>query len=517
MTTRIKIHRQHITLAVLSLILLFGFIIRVYHISDVPHGFFTDEAAIGYNAYTIGTSGRDEYGNFLPLFFRSFGDYKSPVAIYSTVPLVMIFGLNETSVRLVSAAYGTLTILAIFLLTTQLIKNKRYQATTALLASLMLAISPWHVHMSRLMLEAIMPYVFFTTLGLYLFLKAQKNIYYLYLSVIAFTLSLYSYFPAKIFVPIILLSMIIIFWSLLKSHLKTIFWAFLLFVILMLPMAYEGLFKGAFSRFDQVSIFTHPPIDQTILHHIVSNYLSHFSLDFLFFKGDAGMQVILRHSTIGMGELYLFQLPFILFGLYGLYKMSGWKYFSLVVTWLIFYPLGSIFTTDSWALATRSVIGVIPFQLLCAFGIAYTVILLKKILPKLWLIGPILLINIIQLFSFLAFLNLYLYNYPLVSSGYWGWQFGAKDSLAYFTKQQNNYDEMFLYPAFNSPSEFIRFYTKDTCPKCSIGSFDQYNKNKKQLFAIPPDYLYSQKKPFSIKNTIYYPDHRIAFLIGEVK
>jgi len=44
-----------------------------------PPGYHRDEAAVSFNAYSISTSLRDEDGGFLPLFFRSFGDYKSPL------------------------------------------------------------------------------------------------------------------------------------------------------------------------------------------------------------------------------------------------------------------------------------------------------------------------------------------------------------------------------------------------------------------------------------------------------
>ncbi|HET7745113.1 MAG TPA: hypothetical protein VFK76_10270, partial [Gaiellaceae bacterium] len=47
-----------------------------------PPGFHRDEASIAYNAYSISTSLRDEDGGLLPLFFRSFDDYKSPVYPY---------------------------------------------------------------------------------------------------------------------------------------------------------------------------------------------------------------------------------------------------------------------------------------------------------------------------------------------------------------------------------------------------------------------------------------------------
>src|SRR5947209_1614488 len=70
-------------------ILIIGLIVRIYNLSDNPAGFQVDEASIGYNAYSILTTGKDEHGVFSPIFFQAFGEYKSPIQIYSTVPLIL--------------------------------------------------------------------------------------------------------------------------------------------------------------------------------------------------------------------------------------------------------------------------------------------------------------------------------------------------------------------------------------------------------------------------------------------
>jgi len=66
--------------------------------------------AFGYNAYSVLKTGRDEYGRFLPLTFESVGDFKNPFPIYSMIPSIAIFGLNEFSVRFPTALISTLSI-----------------------------------------------------------------------------------------------------------------------------------------------------------------------------------------------------------------------------------------------------------------------------------------------------------------------------------------------------------------------------------------------------------------------
>ena len=63
------------------LIVIAGFL-RIYKIATVPPGLNQDETAIGYNAYSILVTGRDEWGEKYPLYFKSFGDYKLPIYIY---------------------------------------------------------------------------------------------------------------------------------------------------------------------------------------------------------------------------------------------------------------------------------------------------------------------------------------------------------------------------------------------------------------------------------------------------
>src|SRR5260221_6964623 len=99
---------------VLGIILIIRLVFRVYHLSTNPSGFFCDEAAIGYNAYTLLHTGVDEYGKSFPIFFQSFGDFKDPLQIYTTIPFIALFGLSELSTRLPSVMWGLMTIVGVY-------------------------------------------------------------------------------------------------------------------------------------------------------------------------------------------------------------------------------------------------------------------------------------------------------------------------------------------------------------------------------------------------------------------
>src|SRR3990167_10599272 len=100
--------RTHIYLI---LILFVSTLFRLWGLGKIPEGFHADEAAFGYNAYSLLKTGKDEYGKVIPLVLRSFDDYKGAIYSYLTVPFVALFGLNEFSVRLPTAIAGTLIIL----------------------------------------------------------------------------------------------------------------------------------------------------------------------------------------------------------------------------------------------------------------------------------------------------------------------------------------------------------------------------------------------------------------------
>src|SRR3990172_10586652 len=97
------------------LICLLFLVTRLYKISEIPPSVYWDEASIGYNAYSIVQSGKDEWGEFLPLHFRAFGEFKLPVYIYSAAPFVKAIGLNAYAVRLPAVLYSLGTIILVYL------------------------------------------------------------------------------------------------------------------------------------------------------------------------------------------------------------------------------------------------------------------------------------------------------------------------------------------------------------------------------------------------------------------
>ena len=77
---------QNKTLWILAGIIIVAAFLRFYQLGSNPPSLTWDEAAWGYNAYSIGIDGKDEFGRFLPHdYLESFGDFKPPMYAYLDV------------------------------------------------------------------------------------------------------------------------------------------------------------------------------------------------------------------------------------------------------------------------------------------------------------------------------------------------------------------------------------------------------------------------------------------------
>src|SRR3990167_9133929 len=122
-------------------IFLLGTILRFFQLGKTPIGLEWDEVALGYDAYSILKTGKDQYGNFLPLTFRSLDDYKPPLYTYLTAISIWIWGWNDFAVRFTGAFLGTLAVLTTYGMMYMLFNKKSLD----ILSAFFLSISPWHI------------------------------------------------------------------------------------------------------------------------------------------------------------------------------------------------------------------------------------------------------------------------------------------------------------------------------------------------------------------------------------
>ena len=472
---------MHLANKILPLtIIVIAILLRFWMLGQNPPSLTWDEAAWGYNAYSLGIDGKDEFGRFLPLdYLESFGDFKPPVYSYLAVVPVKIFGISEFAVRFPSALFGIFMVIITFFLVREIFYKSKIRDETALLSAFLLAISPWHIMLSRGAFEANVA-TFFIVLGIWLFLlSVHGKRWILLFSVVSFVLSIYTFNTARVVTPILVLILTFAFRKeLWQRKIETVL-AIILGIILILPTLKFLMSPQASLRFKEVNIFSNIGIienankqiandNNSIISKIIHNrrlafsveYLRHYfdnlNPDFLFIKGDGNP----KFSTQNVGQLYLWEVPFFILGiLYLIRKKEG--YWWIVPVWLLIgiVPAGAARETPH---ALRIENSLPAFQLLSAYGgiailgaISKMKYQIAKIHIKYLIFSAVILFLI---FNFSYFLHDYLVHYSRQYSG--EWQYGYKESIGFIESSvYNEYDLFYVTPELGRPYIYYLFYT----------------------------------------------------------
>ncbi len=215
-------------------ILAAGILLRLYRFPAIPPGLNQDEAGAGYEAFSLLLTGRDKWGNVLPVYFPAWGSGQNVLYSYLTIPWVMLLGLNVVSARVVNLLFGILTLPLLYVTTGRL-----HGRTVALISTLALAILPWHVMISRWGLESnLLP--FFLLLGVYTlsrWLMPESPTFLAPLAFVPWALALYTYATAFLIVPIMVVLVLIAWRDRVKSNLSRWLVALGIFALLSFPIA----------------------------------------------------------------------------------------------------------------------------------------------------------------------------------------------------------------------------------------------------------------------------------------
>lgn len=491
------------------IILLLAALLRFYHLGSNPPSLNWDEAAVGWNANTIFHTRRDEYGTRLPLSFKSFGDYKAPVYIYLTAPIVGLFGLNPVSVRLVSVLAGIASVYLIYLLCLK-IGNWKLGITAAAL----LSVTPWHVILSRPAFEPNLA-LFFIILGTYFFLKALQKPFYFTLCVFSFTLSLYTYHSPKIFVPIFLLGLSFVYRHLLLSK-KLRIWLLIsvfLGLITLIPLIKEAWLSNSTARFQGTSVFydqqgIKQPLKLPLISQIFKNYFIHYSPAYLFF----GSSNLPRLELRTIGPLLLIEAPFLFIGLIYLLKNKRKPWAQFLLWWLVIGPIPAMIGKEvPHPLRAYNLLP--PLIIITALGIHFLVRSYQKVL----------IIIILLAVNAGFFINHYFSAYPVYSAP--DWQYGYQQAVVFARQNEDQVDKIIFTSHYGQPHIFAYFYQNREPLSVFWGAMSKYlfrdikwdeDKNLENMLIvgsakeIPAD---SQ----GIIKTINFPNGQVAFRIVKTK
>lgn len=368
----------------LLLIIIVAVITRGYLLGSVPKGIYSDEAAIGYSAYSILHTGKDEFGKSFPIVFRSFLDFKTPIYIYLSVPLIQLFGLNALSIRLASYIFSILTIFIFYLLIEELTDGESSLSTVS---TLLLALSPWHILFGRTAFECTVA-LFFLLLGLLTFFKGLKKPHWFIFSAASFAISIEAYHAERIVVPLLLSLLLLRYRKTIfkKRNIKHIVGSIFVGFLILLPMLFVVKTPGFSARAVGLNIFNYSKqnphgyqdpvgVISTVANfkpmlsvkEFTSLYISYFSPRNMFIIGDAD----LKSSYPYLSTFFLWQLPFYLIGLYVIVKEKRFKDLRFItIALFLITPLAASFTRDPYS-TIRALPLVIPQMIIISIGVLY--------------------------------------------------------------------------------------------------------------------------------------------------
>ena len=556
-------------------IIILAAVLRVWQLGSIPPGLTPDEASLGYNAYSILKTGRDEYGQLLPVIFKSFGDYKPGLYVYTAVPFVAFLGLNEWSVRLPSAIGGVLSVYLIYLVVNELFgyglrvapsqKIGHWSLVIGHFAAFAAAINPWLIYFSRGAWEANLSLTL-TLAGIYYFLKSLYDSRFLVLASIFFSSTLLTYQGAKLSTTIVVLILLLVFWkevrNLIKNSYLTVIWSTVVGLVITLPIVFS-LFYGQTGRLAVFSVFSYPrpteylqeflnqggekigDLNYYLFHSeklnftrgILGRWFNHFSGSFLFFEGDYQNP---RHSAPNSGMMLLMDLVLLPLGIIFLVRSNilNPKSKILIITWLILSPLPAVLSRDQ-VQSVRALNMSIPLVLLSGLGLYYLLLIVNKLKFRL----PCYMLLITCYFvSFAYFLDSYFVHLPVHNAKYW--QYGFKEVVQKVTPIQNSYSKIIFQQSYAQPYIYFLFHQKYDPRKYQANTsfksggsdvglvqsldtiaFESFSwpppvDSRKTLIvgdpvAIPPDY---PKSDFNLISEVKYPDGvSSAFRILETK
>ncbi len=438
-----------ITYLLLLLIAIGGLSARLFRLGESPTSLNWDEASLGYNAYSLLKTGKDEYSKILPLSLRSFDDYKPAIYSYLVIPLLLKLPLSDSTVRLPSAILGSILTLPTFVITFLLTKSRK----AGLFSSLSVAFAPWALHFSRIAFEAnIATSILY--LGLCLLVYSMATGRKLYLSVIMFILSMYTYHSQRALALPLLGTLLFVHRK--KINIKIM----ALIAILLVPLGLSFLKDPITSRLtitNVLRLWPFVPNDYpmliynplfSLLWHIVGHFISYMSPFNLFVRGstEPGQYI----PTLGL--LQMIEFPFWIIGSIAFFTkrklrrflapililstfpaLITWNWFSVVRT-LPLYPIFSI------------LIGIGVFNFFQLIPTKIIRIILGIIVAAIWIPSTIYLINTEIIYA------------PVITYG--EYQPGFEKGIPALLLQAQNYEHIVIDSPHIAPYIFLLFYGK---------------------------------------------------------
>ena len=180
----------------------------------------------------------------------------------------------------------------------------------------------------------------------------------------------------------------------------------------------------------------------------ISNYLHHFSLNFLFLEGSA-------KGVMGTSNyLYFSIIPFLVIGVYFLFKEKK-EVIYFLGAWFIAAPVADSLTSAGHY--SRSFVLTIPIILITSLGIYKTY---KKITNNIWKKVFITVLTLFLLFEIGSFSADYFFHYPKYYSMYAHYEY--QPLFDYLCQNEKDYSQIYISRRYRDTKQYVfyLFYCK---------------------------------------------------------
>jgi hypothetical protein len=344
----------------------------------------------------------------------------------------------------------------------------------ALITMAILAISPWHVNLSRGGFEANIA-LFFVVLGTWLVLSARTNPRRWVWAWLPFVAAIYTFNSSRVFSVLFVPALLVYTYRDIKKNLKPFVIGVIIAVICTAPIVPHLLSAQARLRFTEVNIFTDASVVETantriqrengsLIAELVNNrrvgyarsFLIHFmdnlQPDFLFVKGDGNP----KFSIQDVGQLYLIEAPLLVIGIFALFL--SYPGIAALLLWWIIAAIIPAATARETPHALRILNSLPTWHIFVAYGIlkSYQFVVHPT---KPWRSGVYcLLLVALYLFSITYYLHNYYRHYPIEFSG--EWQYGYREAIGSIASIVSKYDKVVITDSIGRPYMYTLFYTK---------------------------------------------------------
>jgi 4-amino-4-deoxy-L-arabinose transferase-like glycosyltransferase len=477
------------------ILLLLISVINIFKLTEIPKGLYQDESDIAYNAALIAKTGHDEHNAFMPLYFRSFDDYKSPVYIYTMSFIFKVFGISYFNLKFTSFLYYLIFVISIMVLANNMFNKSKKTVLYALLGG---AFLPGYFLLGHIGFEIVSQPVFFILSLIFLYksfykeeITNKKQLIYALIAGLVIGLSTYTY-PTARMLSFVMLFIFFIF-HLNKKFIKKDIFVLIGAAIAITPyMIYSiSSFSTLLQRFNGISYTTDGTL--TIFEKLSifeDNYLSYFKPSFLMIFGDPNM----RHSTnlFGIIPVAVFLLSvFALFYIIYSKKLFKDRFLAFVTCFLFCSPLAAALTNDKFH-TLRNVLFCISLFLISIYGFYF----LFEILKKYKLQNVFLTVVFVSLIGQSAYYLYDYFNFYPAKSAHAFEYYGIEDHLADISKikpDELNYHNIGLGKSnidFYNQVYRINFPVIEKLPESNIKNCILFNRDSESIIkAQYPDYI----------------------------